>query len=51
MLYDSGSKVPQPTPADLDRLADEIQRVAGALNHARISGWLHDALRTSPSAR
>jgi hypothetical protein len=45
MIIDVGSSSAPPTPAQLDQLAAEILQIATAINHGRLSGFLHEALR------
>jgi hypothetical protein len=49
LLIDSGKSSTPPTAEELDKLADQILWIAGAINHARLSGFLHEALQATQS--
>jgi len=40
---------PIPKASDLDALAEEMEQLTSEMNHARIEGWLKDALSATPS--
>lgn len=50
MIINKGSSSAPPAPEQLDQLADDILQIAAAINHGRLSGFLHEALRAPPAA-